>query len=233
MNANLLTTLGEPRQLNYSILVEQKTEGSYKATVWGLADCQATGETKEKAIANLHHLLSQRLEKAEVVSLEIQISKLSYAVMVKKTEVKYQATVWGLPEIQATGETKEAVLKSIKQLLTARLEKVEVISDKIDLPAKAEHPWMKFAGMFKDDPQFKEVLADIEAYRREIDAKMEAYDRQLQQLEPENPWIKFSGMYKDNPLFNDMVAEVEADRRELDAEMEEYYRQMDAVEENK
>ena len=234
MNANLVTTLGKPlTQLTYSILVEQETEGSYKATVWGLADCHASGETKESAIANLRHHLKARLEKAEVVSQEIPLSKLTYAVILEEKEGNYQATVWGLPEIKATGDTKEAVLKSINQILTARLEKVEVISDKIDLPAKSEHPWMKFAGMFKDDPQLKEVLADIAAYRREIDAKMEAYDRQLQQIEPENPWSKFSGMYKDNPLFNDMVAEVEAYRRELDAEMEEYYRQMDAVEENK
>ena len=52
MNTTLLMTIGEPlSQFTYSILVEQEQEGSYKATVWGLADCQATGETKEKAIA--------------------------------------------------------------------------------------------------------------------------------------------------------------------------------------
>jgi hypothetical protein len=56
MNASLVTTLGEPlTQLTYSILVEQETEGSYKATVWGLADCHATGETKESAIARFTH----------------------------------------------------------------------------------------------------------------------------------------------------------------------------------
>ncbi|MFB2981947.1 type II toxin-antitoxin system HicB family antitoxin [Microseira sp. BLCC-F43] len=180
MNATLVTTLGQPlTQLTYSILVEKETEGSYKATVWGLTDCQGTGETKESAIANLRHHLKARLEKAEVVSQEIPLSKLTYTVIVEETEGNYQATVWGLPEIQATGETKETVLKSINQLLTARLEKVEVITDKIDLPSKAEHPWMKFAGMFKDDPDFEAVQADIEAYRRELDAEMEAYYQQL------------------------------------------------------
>ncbi|HAX80443.1 MAG TPA: HicB family protein [Cyanobacteria bacterium UBA11372] len=99
--------------------------------------------------------------------------------MVEEKEGKYQATVWGLPEIQATGETKEAVLKSIKQLLTARLEKVEVINDKIDLPAKLENPWMKFAGKYKDDPLFDDMVAEIEAYRRELDAEMEEYYRKM------------------------------------------------------
>jgi len=32
------------------------------------------------------------------------------------------------------------------------------------------HPWLKFAGMFKDDPLFDDVLTEIEAYRRELDA---------------------------------------------------------------
>ena len=180
MNANLLTNLGEPlTQLTYSILVEKETEGSYKATVWGLADCQGIGETKESAIANLRHHLKARLEKAEVVSQEIPLSKLTYAVILEEKEGNYQATVWGLPEIQATGEIKEAVLKSINQLLTARLEKVEVISDQIDLPAKSEHPWMKFAGKYKDDPLFDDMLAEIEAYRRELDAEMEEYYRKM------------------------------------------------------
>ena len=38
---------------------------------------------------------------------------------------------------------------------------------------------MKFAGKYKDDPQFDDMLADIEAYRRELDAEMEEYYRQL------------------------------------------------------
>jgi predicted RNase H-like HicB family nuclease len=180
MNATFVTNLGEPlTQLTYSILVEQETEGSYKATVWGLADCHATGETKESAIANLRHHLKARLEKAEVVSQEIPLSKLTYAVMVEEKEGNYQATVWGLPEIKATGKTKEAVLKSINQLLTARLVKVELVSDKIDLPSKNEHPWMKFAGKYKDDPQFDDMLAFIEEDRRQLDAEMEAYYQKL------------------------------------------------------
>jgi hypothetical protein len=38
---------------------------------------------------------------------------------------------------------------------------------------------MKFAGMFKDDPYFDEMLKDIEDYRRERDAETEEYYRQL------------------------------------------------------
>jgi len=58
------------------------------------------------------------------------------------------------------------------------LDKSEKFSLEPDLP-KPEHPWMKFAGMFKDDPDFEEVLADIAAYRHELDLEQEEYYRQL------------------------------------------------------
>ncbi len=35
-------------------------------------------------------------------------------------------------------------------------------------------PWVKFAGMFKDDPLFDEFVEDIAAYRRELDAEVAA-----------------------------------------------------------
>ena len=38
-----------------------------------------------------------------------------------------------------------------------------------------DNPWIQNAGIFKDDPQFDDMLAYIEAYRRELDAEMEAY----------------------------------------------------------
>jgi hypothetical protein len=42
---------------------------------------------------------------------------------------------------------------------------------KIDA-VQPDHPWMKFAGMFKDDPHFTEMLEDIQGYREEIDQEV-------------------------------------------------------------
>ncbi|HIK11108.1 MAG TPA: hypothetical protein IGS52_12695 [Oscillatoriaceae cyanobacterium M33_DOE_052] len=42
------------------------------------------------------------------------------------------------------------------------------------LPPQAEvensHPWVKFAGMFKDDPLFDDFVENMAAYRRELEA---------------------------------------------------------------
>ncbi len=36
-------------------------------------------------------------------------------------------------------------------------------------PAKENNPLLKHFGRFKDDPTFDDYLADIEAYRRQVD----------------------------------------------------------------
>ncbi len=113
------------------------------------------------------------IDKSEV------LTKLNYSVLIEEVKLGlYSATVWGLPDCKAVGVTREESLKNVRQLLTAYLEKAEIVSLEIEL-TKPEHPWMKFAGKYKDDPYFDEMLADIEALRRERDAEMEAYYRQL------------------------------------------------------
>ncbi|NET60105.1 MAG: type II toxin-antitoxin system HicB family antitoxin [Symploca sp. SIO2E6] len=106
-------------------------------------------------------------------------NKSRYDVLVEnKVEGGVSATVLGWQDCQAEGSTKTEALEKLRQLLTARLPNTEIVSLEIDLP-KSEHPWMKFAGMFKDDPEFEEVLADIATYRHELDLQQEEYYRQL------------------------------------------------------
>ncbi len=105
-------------------------------------------------------------------------SKLNYSVLVEAKEGGYQATVWGLPEYQVFAQTREEALNNLHELVNTRLKNIEIVTQEIAAP-KSEHPWMKFAGKYKDDPQFDDMLADIEAYRRELDAEMEEYYRQL------------------------------------------------------
>ena len=99
------------------------------------------------------------------------LSKLNYSVLVEAKEGGYQATVWGLPDCQVFAQTREDALNNLRELVNTRLQSVEIVTQKIDA-SKTEHPWMKFAGMFKDDPMFDEVLAHIDEYRREIDAEI-------------------------------------------------------------
>jgi hypothetical protein len=83
-------------------------------------------------------------------------------------EKGYTATVLGWVDLVVEAQTKEEALEKIRAELTHRLAKGEIIS--LDIaPVNGEHPWMKFAGMWKDDPTFDDFLAEIKAYREELD----------------------------------------------------------------
>jgi predicted RNase H-like HicB family nuclease len=96
-----------------------------------------------------------------------------FDVLIKPdTEGNVSATVLGLPEYRATGSDRTSALAALQQLLAENLSQAEIVSIDIAVP-QPENPWLKMAGRFKDDPHFDEMLADIEAYRRERDAEME------------------------------------------------------------
>ncbi|MEJ6486362.1 hypothetical protein N0Y54_34750 [Nostoc punctiforme UO1] len=83
---------------------------------------------------------------------------------------KVSKTVPGLPDFKGSGVTKEEALEKLIQLLQER--KPEIVTLEIELP-QTEHPWMKFAGMHKDNPLFTEVLKYIKADRSQIDFENE------------------------------------------------------------
>jgi len=107
--------------------------------------------------------------------------KLTYDVLIEHQEDgTVKATLLSLPECQGFGANKEEALNNLIQLFQAR--KPEIVTLEIE-PAKTEHPWMKFAGMFEDDPHFDEVQQYIAEYRRELDTEMEEYYQQIETQE--------------------------------------------------
>ncbi|MCW5315147.1 hypothetical protein GTQ43_15425 [Nostoc sp. KVJ3] len=97
--------------------------------------------------------------------------KLTYDVLIEnQQDGEVSATVLGLPDFKASGVTKEEALEKLIQLLQER--EPEIVTLEIE-PPQTEHPWMKFAGMHKDNPLFAEVLEYIEAERSQIDLENE------------------------------------------------------------
>ncbi|MEH2326376.1 MAG: hypothetical protein V7K32_23005 [Nostoc sp.] len=95
------------------------------------------------------------------------VPKLTYDVLIEnQQDSEVSATVLSLPDIKSFGATKEEALDKLIQLLQER--KPEIVTLEIELP-QTQHPWMKFAGMHKDNPLFAEVLEYIEAERSQVD----------------------------------------------------------------
>jgi len=66
--------------------------------------------------------------------------------------------------------TREAALAKLKDQLGKRLGNgAELVSVELSPPAE-KNPWVNFAGMFKDNPMFDEVLEIMAESRRKEDA---------------------------------------------------------------
>ncbi|MFQ5628617.1 MAG: type II toxin-antitoxin system HicB family antitoxin [bacterium] len=85
-----------------------------------------------------------------------------------KSGERYLASVLGWPDFIVEAKTKEDALKKVKTEMDQKLSKGEIVRLEYE-PANDAHPWMKFAGMWKDDPTFDDFLNEIEAYRQELD----------------------------------------------------------------
>ncbi len=114
------------------------------------------------------------------------LTQLTYQVLIEQhDEELYSAMVWELPECRSSGSSKEEALKVLHRLLIERLKRVEIVSLTVEIP-KAENHLMKWAGAFKNDPHFDEMLEDIAELRRDRDAEMAEYYDRLDEAESTN-----------------------------------------------
>ncbi len=112
-------------------------------------------------------------------SCDSDTSKLTYSVLVEsEQDGKFSAVVLGLSDCKSSGKTENEALENLQQLLQKRLKNSRIVTLEIDSP-QTDNPWLKVAGMYNDNPLFDEVMADIEAERRKLDAEMEEYYRQI------------------------------------------------------
>ncbi|MEH1947626.1 MAG: hypothetical protein V7K77_11830 [Nostoc sp.] len=63
-------------KLNYDVLIENQADGTVKAILLGLPDCQGLGNTEMEAIQKLSQSLQTRLESAKIVTLAIAVPQV-------------------------------------------------------------------------------------------------------------------------------------------------------------
>ncbi len=88
----------------------------------------------------------------------------------QRPEQGYLASVVGIPDCMAEGETKEEAVAKAKEVLNQLLSQGELVTVEIaNGNHSSENPWLALYGRFKDDPTYDDFLAAIEEYRRELD----------------------------------------------------------------
>jgi predicted RNase H-like HicB family nuclease len=100
-------------------------------------------------------------------------SKYIYDVSLEtQSDGSYTARVLGLSDCQSTAATAVEALANVKQLLSDKITNSQIIQIEIPVPPRNNF-WLSTSGIFKDDPYFEEMLANIEQYRKELDHKSE------------------------------------------------------------
>jgi hypothetical protein len=78
------------------------------------------------------------------------------------------ASVLELPDCRVEAPNREEAITQIKAAFLERLKHIETIS--WDVPVQPSEPtWIKFAGVFKDDSDFQEIMQTIRAERNSND----------------------------------------------------------------
>ena len=73
-------------------------------------------------------------------------------------------------------QNEEKIITKIRQLSPDQIQKLEEFIDQLSQSSDSTekpHPWLEFAGIFKDDPSFDQFLQEMENYRKEVDAQAE------------------------------------------------------------
>lgn len=87
----------------------------------------------------------------------------------------YRATGGEPFAMMAEGATREDALQALRNLIEGKVSAgAEIVT--LDVPV-AEHPWLRFAGMFRDDPlveEWKETMAELRRQADEVELDAES-----------------------------------------------------------
>ena len=77
-----------------------------------------------------------------------------------------------MPDIIASGGTEQEALEKLRAAIADMQVRSRVVEVDLPLPAEvADNPWLRFAGIWADDPDWDEFQKAVAEYRAEIDAK--------------------------------------------------------------
>jgi len=108
------------------------------------------------------------METTEVIK-ENLTEKQTYGILIEYQENGLvNASVLGWQNCRVTANNKEEALQQLQQLLTIHHENQEIVSLEVNKPDK-ENPWLKFAGMFDNNPLMNEFFAEMEANSQEAE----------------------------------------------------------------
>ncbi|MBC8116624.1 MAG: type II toxin-antitoxin system HicB family antitoxin [Candidatus Saccharimonas sp.] len=89
-------------------------------------------------------------------------------VLIEPQNGRFKATTSQPVAMETEGASREEALQRLQELAKSRLAAGELVQ--VPLPnGDSSHPWMKFAGVWKDHPEFDQFQQNVAEYRRSLD----------------------------------------------------------------
>jgi len=87
------------------------------------------------------------------------------AVVERISDDRFRAIISQPFVIESEGRTADEAVHHLRELAVERLAAAQVIQ--IDVPERqGSHPWARWAGVWKDNPDYDDYVASIAEYRR-------------------------------------------------------------------
>lgn len=94
---------------------------------------------------------------------------MQVAVLIEPNRSKgFRATAPTHPDVVAEGPTEDAAVQLLSDQLSDRLKEARMVT--VEIPVKADKPWMAAAGCLKDESDYEAYREAILEYRRQVDA---------------------------------------------------------------
>ncbi len=92
---------------------------------------------------------------------------MDMTVLIEPKDGGFKASTSQPVAMESEGGSREEALERLRALAITRLAGGELVS--VSLPnGDSGHPWMKFAGVWKDHPDFDQFVRNVAEHRRDI-----------------------------------------------------------------
>ena len=96
---------------------------------------------------------------------------MTYDVLVtKEKSQRYTARVLLLPDIVASGSTEEEALEQVKAAITTLRANSRIVHLNVPPLSEDSDPWLQYAGLWADDPDWDDFQREVEAFRQAMDS---------------------------------------------------------------
>lgn len=93
---------------------------------------------------------------------------MAITVLIETQNGRFKASTSQPVVMETEGASREEAIQRLQQMARARLEAGELVQ--VDVPnGDSKHPWMNYAGVWKEHPDFAQFQENVAEYRRSLD----------------------------------------------------------------